>query len=102
LDACDEREETMADQSAGSGGPRWLREPPPGAAQVHIAIGDGAALTPEVREALEALAHALLRDDVEGYLRRECPSLDICNPLENCDPRTNAPCTWFTTCRISH
>jgi hypothetical protein len=92
----------MADQSAGSSEPRWLLEP--GEARIHVAVGEGAVLTPELREALEALAGALHREEVEGYAKpRPCPALNICNPLDtiNCNPFTSAPCASFTTCRIT-
>jgi hypothetical protein len=92
----------MADQSAGSGEPRWLLEPRPGEAQIHIAVGDEAELTPELREALEALARALPGAEVEGYAKpRPCPDFYICSSLGNCQPHTDAPCARFTTCRIA-
>jgi hypothetical protein len=91
----------MADQSAGSGEPRWLVEPRPGEAHVHIAVGEGAELTPELREALEGLASALHREEVEGYAKPQpCPRLHICDSLGNCQPHTQAPCAHFSTCRI--
>jgi hypothetical protein len=91
----------MTDQTAGSGGPRWLREPPPGGADIHVAIGTGAELTPELREAVEALASALQQDEVEGYRTRNCPNYGICNPLGNCNPDQTWPCAIFSSCRIS-
>jgi hypothetical protein len=91
----------MADQSAGSEGPRWLLEPGPGGARIHVAVGEGAELTPELREALEALAGALHREEVEGYAKpKPCPILHVCNPYDTCNPQTSTPCARFTTCRI--
>jgi hypothetical protein len=76
----------MAEQSAGSGEPRWLLKPRPGEVQIHVAIGEGAELTPELREALEALASALGQEEVEGYARGEnicttkaCPERISCD-----------------------
>jgi hypothetical protein len=92
----------MADQSAGSGEPRWLLEPRPGEAQIHIAVGEGAAVTPELREALEALAGAIHQGEVEGYAKpRPCPDLLICPSQFACQPKTEAPCAVFQTCRIA-
>jgi hypothetical protein len=92
----------MADQSVGSGEPRWLLKPQPREAYVHVGVGEGAELTPELREALEALVDALHQEEVAGYAKpRPCPELEICSPLGRCLPHTSAPCASFTTCRIA-
>jgi hypothetical protein len=92
----------MADQSAGSDEPRWLLDPRPGEAQIHIAVGPEAELTPELREALEELASALHQGEVAGYAKPQpCPELKVCAPYGACDPKTSSPCANLTTCRIA-
>jgi hypothetical protein len=85
----------MADQSADAEAPRWLRQPGPGEARFHVAIGPGVELTPEVREALEALTSALQQDEVEGYARKPCPELGGCTPY------SSVPCFAYAPCRIA-
>jgi hypothetical protein len=89
----------MADQSTGPQDPRWLVEPGPGEAQIHLALGDGAVVTPALRAAVEALAGALQRDEVQGYAR-PCKEKQMCVPFGKCAPELSAPCAVFTTCRI--
>lgn len=72
---------------------RWLLEPPaPGEVHVHVAVGEGAQLTPEVREAIEQLLTRLheAESDVSGFCR-----LITCDALSKlgCLPRGG-------TCRI--
>jgi hypothetical protein len=90
---------------------RWLLEPPPpGAGHVHVAVGEGAELTAEVRAALEQLVRALHSQDVQGFGKAGChPRCDdlanclglVCRPLNNCSYLTSTPCAANVDCRIS-
>src|SRR5438046_10703823 len=53
-------EPMMASQSEPPEDLRWLLEPPaPGEVHLHVAVGEGAQLTPELQEALEQLLSRL-------------------------------------------
>ena len=94
----------MAEQPPNRDEPRWLLAPPaPGEAHVHIAVDEAAALTPELREAIEGVMRALQSEEVEGYARpgpQPCTSLQNCTPHETCRPLTVAPCAMLMSCRI--
>ena len=84
----------MAEHSAGSGEPRWLLEPRPGEAQIHVAVGEGAEITPELRAAIDALARALPQEEVAGYATPRA------GPDRICTQDLTAPCTQYIACRI--
>lgn len=55
---------------------RWLLEPPvPGEVKLSLAVGEGAEVTPELREAFEALLRALHEEEVQGYVNPGCRGL---------------------------
>ena len=89
----------MANRSTDPDDPRWLVEPGYGEAHVHVAVGAGATITPELRAALEALAGALQEQEVMGYATK-CDAKYTCPKDGNCSPRMSAPCAHFVTCRI--
>jgi len=75
--------------------PRWLLQPPPpGQVHLHIAIGEGVELSPEVKQAIEALARALSSEpEVTGhacmigcgeYSSSPCRQYDICKSQYSC------------------
>lgn len=86
----------------------WLLEPPAaGEVQLHIAVGEGAELTPQFRAALDRLLAALYGDEVAGYVAGcspHCPDLKSCpkfgcGGLGGCD-LTRYPCLADVSCRI--
>ncbi len=88
-----------SDSGEGAG---WVVEPPPVDGVIIHLDADTSELTPELREALEALARTLEEsnqlqegEEVEGFARR-CPKRTSCSPL------TNTPCYAKTVsdCRI--
>jgi hypothetical protein len=78
---------------SNSGDLRWLLEPPaPGELRFAMDFGEGAELTPEMREAFEGLLRAF-DAEVEGYTP-SCPRkcvVVICSPdscfLNACNPK---------------
>ena len=82
----------MASQSEPPEDLRWLLEPPaPGEVHLHVAVGEGAQLTPELQEALEQLLSRLHETEFEvsSYCR-----------LITCDSLATQPCWWRGTCKI--
>jgi hypothetical protein len=78
----------MSDTDSG-----WLVEPPSAdAALVRIDIADTSELTPELRQALEALVAAMEEVRLEGEpseveaFGRRCPARTVCSP------ETTSPC----------
>jgi hypothetical protein len=100
----------MTSGSTGGEGLSWLLEPPaPGEVHLHIAIGEGTELTPEVQAALSQLVGAVYQEDVAGFAAGcfpRCPDLAgcsdfLCVPLNNCDVLNREPCFARQTCRIT-
>ena len=91
----------MTDRSMRPDDPRWLVEPGFGETCIHVAVGDGAVLTPELRAAVEALAGALQQEEVQGYAKK-CDERLNCTPFGKCNPQLQSPCAMFTTCRIKN
>src|SRR5438046_3710974 len=91
----------MSDEPEASNEARWLEPPEPGEARIHIAVDEAAELTPQVRQALDALARALETEEVQGSARpsarpgTRCPTESICAP-QSCKPR--ALCASRGTC----
>ena len=68
---------------------RWLLEPPEaGQVHLHFEVGEGTELTPEAREAVEAITRALAEPEVTGY---------ACSPFK-CPKETHAPCATKLNC----
>jgi hypothetical protein len=90
----------MADETGTSG---WILEPPgEGEVQLHIALGDGIELTPEIRAAIDNLVESLQQVDVAGYAKcnPKCPSLAGCSQygcskLYGCKPLISSDCLAF-------
>jgi len=97
----------MTSGSTGSEGIRWVLQPPPGKVYMHVAIGQGAQLTPRVEAALEQLIRRLQQADVEGVASPcfpRCPALKACGEFEcvgyhNCY-LAKGPCLVDTVCAI--
>jgi hypothetical protein len=89
----------MADQPTSPEESHWLVEPSPGEAHIHVAVGEGAEITSELRSALESLVGALQQEEVVGYARK-CEERQNCSPLGTCHPQLASPCATFSTCRI--
>jgi hypothetical protein len=89
---------------------QWLLSPPaPGEVQIHVAIGEGTELTPEIQQALERLVGAIHGQDVTGHLFADsclpkCGDLSDCGhyncDLHNCRPLGQQPCRVRMICRI--
>jgi len=99
----------MTSKSEGDERSHWLLEPPSaGEVQLHIAVGEGAELTPRLRAALDQLMAALYQDEVVGYVGNcspRCTDLEscgrfICGGLGGCD-LTRFPCLADVSCRIA-
>jgi hypothetical protein len=90
----------MADQPSGD--LRWLLEPPaPGKVHLHIAVGEGVELSPEVQRAIEGLARALVEPEVAGHALRGCEI--VCSPFSstpNCAKQLDI-CTGTYSCKIT-
>jgi hypothetical protein len=100
----------MSGESARSGNLRWLLQPPAaGEIHLHVAVGEGAELTPQLRAALEDLISTLQQADVQGFASScspQCPMLKdcgtmICNGYHNCGTLINFPCLADVTCKIT-
>jgi hypothetical protein len=102
----------MASEPAERPDAQWLLSPPgPGEVQIHLAVGEGTQLTPEIRQALERLVSALHGQDVTGYAWAnscypKCPDLAgcervYCGSLHNCRPLDKAPCVANVSCKIA-
>ena len=93
----------MTSGASGEQEYRWLLEPPGvGEVHIHVAVGEGAQLTPAIRDALESLASAIEENDAQGFLLSTsgCPILVSCAPRNLCNPEYSGPCAWLTSCRI--
>src|SRR5437762_814243 len=109
------REDAMAGEPEDEA--RWLRPPEPGEVRIHIAVGEGAELTPEVRRAIDELGRALQAEEVEGFAKpkgqrcnlvvcpketRSCPHDSKCPDWSVfCGPRIIGPCARFGSCTLS-
>ncbi|MCU0269290.1 MAG: hypothetical protein MUF83_11665 [Acidimicrobiales bacterium] len=86
---------------------RWLAEPPAaGEVRFLFEAGEDVELTPEARDALDALVTALQGGEVEGFAARACPALGACSDFWcvsylGCSPVTRKPCGWLVNCRIA-
>ena len=82
----------MASQPEPPDDLRWLLQPPqPGQIHLHVAVGEGTQLSPELQEALEQLLRTLQETeaDVSAYCR-----------LITCTSLSTQPCWWRGTCNI--
>ena len=85
---------------------RWLAEPPAaGEVRFLFEAGEDVELTPEAREALDALVTALQGAEVEGFAMQKCPALGNCPSFScgsyyGCRPVTRGPCAWLVLCTI--
>lgn len=72
----------MAGQSKPPDDLRWLLEPPaPGEVHVHVAVGEGTRLGPELRAALEQLLERLHEAESESEVSAYCRLLMTCGSL---------------------
>lgn len=101
----------MSAESTDAEGLRWLLEPPAaGELHLHVAVGEGTELTPQLRAALEQLMSTLQQADVQGYMATcspRCPMLQectnfSCDGYHNCKSLTNFPCLADVHCRIGN
>jgi hypothetical protein len=82
-------------------GSDWIVEPPGADAAVIRIDVDHETVTPELREALEALSRAMEAmndpEEVEAYRRRPCPNNVTCDPLTSgpCVAKTIIDCTIY-------
>jgi hypothetical protein len=98
----------MTSGATGDEGLRWLLAPPAaGEVHLHIAIGEGTELTPEVQAALDQLMAAVQQEDVAGFAAcwPKCSDLQNCTTMEcqslsNCKPLTQKPCAADMSCKI--
>ncbi len=82
----------MASQAEPPEDLRWLLEPPaPGEVHLHVAVGEGAQLSPELQEALEQLLSRLHETEFEVSA--------FCR-LITCGALSTHPCWWRGTCKI--
>jgi hypothetical protein len=80
---------------------RWLLEPPgPGEVHVHVAVGDDARLTPELREALDRVLSLLQTQDVSGFNIDLGSCTTVSCRLDTCQPVTLKPYATDFRCRI--
>lgn len=99
----------MTNTPEGDANSRWLLEPPaPGEVQLHIAVGEDAQLTPQLRAALDQLVTALYGDEVTGYTTcyPKCPDLTGCGDFSctdhfNCSVLSRQPCLIYQRCKIA-
>jgi hypothetical protein len=100
----------MTSEPTGGEGSRWLLEPPvAGEVQLHIAIGEGTELSPQLQAALDRLVAALYQDEVTGYASTcypQCPKLTACSDytcldLNNCSVLVRQPCLVDQRCKIT-
>lgn len=93
---------TDAGQSEES---RWLRAPAaPGQIEIRVAVGENAAVTPELQEMLDRLLSMTRPDEVAGYafgVPIVACGLVSCNPLGGCGPLYDGPCRILHVCAIS-
>jgi hypothetical protein len=99
----------MTSGSTGGEGSSWLLEPPAaGEVHLHISIGEGTELTPEIQAALDQLMAAVHQEDVAGFAAgcwpkcsdlKNCTTME-CQSLSNCVPLTSKPCAADVSCKI--
>ena len=99
----------MSDDPANS--PQdWLAAPlAPNAARIHAQAGEGAAVSPAFRAALDTLLAELQAEEVSGYATPwpTCPDLKscsdyICAPFGKCTTLQRGPCLVDTWCKIAN
>ena len=87
---------------------RWLLQPPgPNEIQIHVAVGEGAEVSPEFRKELEGLITRLMtpEEDVQGFRTLPpCGELEECKrfdcSLGKCQSLLYQPCLANIQCRI--
>jgi hypothetical protein len=82
----------------------WLLEPlAPNEVRIHVDVGEGQELSPEIRGLLDTLMSELHATEVQGFAV-SCPDLSGCKEyscnLGVCDPQTRFPCAWDEHCFI--
>lgn len=85
----------------------WLLEPlGPDEVRIHVEVGEGVELSPELREALDSFVRELQASEVEveGFAV-PCPDLSDCEAygclLGKCQPQQRFPCAWDEKCHIT-
>jgi hypothetical protein len=96
----------MVDQEGGEDR-GWLLEPAAAdEVRIHVEVGPGSELSPEVRDALDTLMQTLHDDEVAGFaITPECPDLAACmfyecTPYGKCTLR-KLPCFADIRCQIA-
>lgn len=95
----------MPDEPEGSER-AWLLEPlGPDEVRIHLDVGEGVELSPELREALDTFVREVQASEVEG-LAVPCPDLAGCQAygcvLGKCQPQQRFPCVWDEICKIQN
>jgi len=91
----------MAEQPERPEEAGWLLEPPGhGEIHLHVAVGDGARLTPELRDALDRVLGLLQTEEVRGYNIDLGSCTTVSCRLDSCQPVTLKPCAKDFRCRI--
>jgi hypothetical protein len=88
----------------------WLLEPVGlNEVRVHVDVGEGVEVSPELREVLDALLDEIYAAEVQGLAaedpdRPQCSDLMRCSAyscdLGRCQPLDRFPCAWKIGCTI--